>query len=116
MIRAERVAALARLGPGPDGRPVRRRVAVAARDLDRRGHEDDYYLDLGAQAFRAELARIGVPDDRIHFELFPATHAAIDYRYPMALAGWRTACAARRHPHTVARTHLGQVHPVDIHI
>jgi len=26
-----------------------------------------------------------VPDERVHFELFPATHAAIDYRYPMSL-------------------------------
>jgi Putative esterase len=50
------------------------------------GNRDDYFLDLGATAFRAELERIGVPDDRIAFELFPATHAAIDYRYPMSLA------------------------------
>jgi hypothetical protein len=49
------------------------------------GTRDDYFLDLGATAFRAELERIGVPDERIHFELFPATHAAIDYRYPMSL-------------------------------
>ena len=28
---------------------------------------------------------IGVPDDRVHFELFEATHAGIDYRYPLAL-------------------------------
>lgn len=50
------------------------------------GTRDNYYLDLGAQAFRAELDRIGVPEDRVRFELFDATHAAIDYRYPMALA------------------------------
>jgi hypothetical protein len=49
------------------------------------GTSDDYYLDLGAQAFRDGLARIGVPDDRVFFELFDATHAAIDYRYPLAL-------------------------------
>ena len=49
------------------------------------GTRDDYFLDLGATAFRAELERIGVPDERVHFELFPATHAAIDYRYPMSL-------------------------------
>ena len=49
------------------------------------GTEDDYHLDLGAQAFRDGLTRIGVPDDRVYFELFEATHAAIDYRYPMSL-------------------------------
>ena len=49
------------------------------------GTSDDYYLDLGAQAFRDGLARVGVPDDRVFFELFDATHAAIDYRYPLAL-------------------------------
>jgi hypothetical protein len=50
------------------------------------GTRDDYFLDLGASAFRAELASIGVSDDLIRFELFDATHAAIDYRYPMSLA------------------------------
>ena len=49
------------------------------------GTSDDYYLDLGSQAFRDGLARIGVPEDRVFFELFDATHAAIDYRYPLAL-------------------------------
>jgi S-formylglutathione hydrolase FrmB len=50
------------------------------------GTRDEWFLDLGAQAFRNGLARIGVPDDRVHFELFDAGHGAIDYRYPMALA------------------------------
>jgi S-formylglutathione hydrolase FrmB len=50
------------------------------------GTRDDWFLDLGAEAFRAGLARVGVPDDRVRFELFDATHAAIDYRYPTALA------------------------------
>jgi hypothetical protein len=50
------------------------------------GTRDDYHLDLGAQAFRNGLARIGVPEEKVFFELFDATHAAIDYRYPMALA------------------------------
>ncbi len=49
------------------------------------GANDDYYLDLGAEAFQDELRGIGVPDDRIHFELFPGTHGNIGYRYPMAL-------------------------------
>jgi S-formylglutathione hydrolase FrmB len=50
------------------------------------GDADDYRLDLGAQAFRDELSRVGVDDDRVRFELFPGTHMAIDYRYPLALA------------------------------
>jgi S-formylglutathione hydrolase FrmB len=50
------------------------------------GTRDDYFLDLGAEAFRAGLDRVGVRADRVHFELFDATHAGIDYRYPMALA------------------------------
>jgi hypothetical protein len=48
------------------------------------GVRDEWYLDLGATAFRDELAKIGVTD--VRFELFDATHMAIDYRYPMSLA------------------------------
>jgi Putative esterase len=50
------------------------------------GTRDDYFLDLGAEAFRAELRRAGVSDDAVRYELFDATHAGIDYRYPMSLA------------------------------
>ena len=50
------------------------------------GNRDDFYLDIGASAFRAALETAGVPGDVIHFELFDATHAAIDYRYPLSLA------------------------------
>jgi hypothetical protein len=47
------------------------------------GKRDEWYLDLGAEAFRRELAEIGVGD--VHFELFDATHMGIDYRYPLSL-------------------------------
>jgi S-formylglutathione hydrolase FrmB len=50
------------------------------------GTKDDYFLDLGAKAFRDGLRRIGIADDVIRFELFDATHAAIEYRYPLSLA------------------------------
>jgi Putative esterase len=50
------------------------------------GTKDEWFLDLGAAAFRAGLARVGVPDDRVHFELFDAAHGGIDYRYPLALS------------------------------
>ena len=49
------------------------------------GTSDEFYLDIGAQAFRAQLTAAGVADERIHFELFDAGHGAIDYRYPLAL-------------------------------
>jgi len=47
------------------------------------GNKDQFYLDLGAEAFRAALAVIGVTD--VRFELFDATHSGIEYRYPLAL-------------------------------
>jgi hypothetical protein len=47
------------------------------------GRRDQYYLDLGAEAFRRELEKIGVTD--VFFELFDATHSSIEYRYPLAL-------------------------------
>jgi len=49
------------------------------------GTRDEFYLDLGAVAFRAGLDRIGVDADKVHFELFEAGHGGIDYRYPLAL-------------------------------
>jgi hypothetical protein len=50
------------------------------------GTRDEWFLDVGAEAFRAALREAGVPDEVIHFELFDASHMAIDYRYPLSLA------------------------------
>ena len=47
------------------------------------GRKDEYFLDLGAEAFRRALEAIGVTD--VSFELFDATHMAIEYRYPLSL-------------------------------
>jgi len=47
------------------------------------GKHDQFYLDLGAEAFRRELEKIGVTD--IFFELFDGTHMGIEYRYPISL-------------------------------
>jgi S-formylglutathione hydrolase FrmB len=47
------------------------------------GTRDEFYLDLGAEAFRRALADLGVTD--VQFELFDATHGGIDYRYPLSL-------------------------------
>ena len=48
------------------------------------GRSDEFYLDLGAEAFRRALAKVGITD--VFFELFEGTHRAIEYRYPIALA------------------------------
>jgi hypothetical protein len=47
------------------------------------GSKDEYYLDMGAEAFRRALADAGVTD--VFFELFDATHASIEYRYPLSM-------------------------------
>ena len=47
------------------------------------GTRDDFYLDLGAEAFRQALEEIGVTD--VAFELFDGTHGGIEHRYPMSL-------------------------------
>ena len=49
------------------------------------GTRDEHYLDLGAEAFRQALREVGVTDEVVRFELFDATHAGIDYRYPLSL-------------------------------
>jgi S-formylglutathione hydrolase FrmB len=46
------------------------------------GRSDEYYLDLGAQAFSAELDAIGVDHT---LELFDGKHGGISYRYPGAI-------------------------------
>jgi Putative esterase len=47
------------------------------------GNRDEPHLDLGAEAFRAALERIGVTD--VHFELFDGGHGGIEWRYPLSL-------------------------------
>jgi hypothetical protein len=46
------------------------------------GKADEYYLDLGAQAFSKELTRLGVDHD---LSLFEGTHGGLQYRYPGAI-------------------------------
>jgi S-formylglutathione hydrolase FrmB len=48
------------------------------------GTRDEWYLELGAQAFRDALGEIGVTD--VACEIFDAAHGGIDYRYPHGLA------------------------------
>lgn len=47
------------------------------------GKRDEWFLDLGAEAFRRALQAIGVTD--VFFELFDAGHMSIEYRYPIGL-------------------------------
>jgi S-formylglutathione hydrolase FrmB len=46
------------------------------------GKGDEFYLDLGAQAFAAELERLGAEHS---LELFEGAHGGISYRYPGAI-------------------------------
>jgi len=51
------------------------------------GRRDEYYLDLGAEAFRSELESIGIGEPILRFELFEGTHGGLEWRYPEAI-GW----------------------------
>lgn len=50
------------------------------------GTRDEWYLEIGAEAFYAGITKAGVPESRVHFEHFDGTHGGIDYRYPVSLA------------------------------
>ena len=55
------------------------------------GRSDEYYLDLGAQAFAEELSKLGVEHT---LELFDGRHGGITYRYPGAIRELVTALQA----------------------
>jgi S-formylglutathione hydrolase FrmB len=72
--------------------PVRR-VPAAAESLRTlraiwvdAGRSDEYFLDLGAAAYRKALAEAGVPDELVHYELFDGRHGGVTWRYPLSLA------------------------------
>jgi S-formylglutathione hydrolase FrmB len=46
------------------------------------GRQDEFFLDLGAQAFSDELTRLDIPHT---LELFDGKHGGISYRYPGAI-------------------------------
>ncbi len=48
------------------------------------GTRDEWFLDLTVAWLERELTALGVPE--LHVELFDATHAEIEYRYPLGLA------------------------------
>ena len=74
------MGALAGLGPGADGAGHADALRVMRAIYIDAGKRDEWFLDLGAEAFRRALADIGVTD--VFFELFDATTWAIEYRYP----------------------------------
>lgn len=49
------------------------------------GRSDEYYLDLGAAAFRDAALAAGVDEAALRFELFDGTHSNLEWRYPMAV-------------------------------
>lgn len=50
------------------------------------GRSDEYFLDLGAVALRRALVDAGLPEERLHFELFDGGHRGLSGRYPVSLA------------------------------
>jgi hypothetical protein len=48
------------------------------------GTRDEWFLDVGGQAFCDALAEVGVKE--VRFELFDGTHGRIEYRYALSLA------------------------------
>jgi len=54
------------------------------------GRSDEWYLDLGAQAFGKELDKLGI---EYTLDLFEGTHMGIQYRYPTAIAELARALA-----------------------
>lgn len=50
------------------------------------GRADEYFLELGAIAFHREVMAAGLPEERVHFELFAGTHRNLTWRYPLSLA------------------------------
>jgi enterochelin esterase-like enzyme len=54
------------------------------------GRQDEWFLDLGAQAFSKELTKAGIEHT---LELFEGKHGGIQYRYPIALRALAEALA-----------------------
>jgi S-formylglutathione hydrolase FrmB len=50
------------------------------------GRSDEYFLDLGAQAFHGAVLAAGADPGIVRFELFEGTHADLEWRYPLGIA------------------------------
>jgi hypothetical protein len=62
--------------PHADALRTMRRIYLDA------GKQDEFFLDLGAQAFSRELTRLGIEHT---LELFEGRHGGISHRYPGAI-------------------------------
>ncbi len=69
-----------RMARTPEGAAALRSMRAIYIDA---GDRDEYYLDLGAEAFRRACVAAGAPEP--FFEIFPAKHGAVEYRYPIAI-------------------------------
>ena len=76
--------ARARSGPARDATTTKRCESWRGVWLDA-GRRDEYFLDLGAIALRDALLAAGLPEDRLHFELFEGGHSGMSHRYPLSL-------------------------------
>jgi len=50
------------------------------------GTRDEWFLELGALAMARVLRELGLPEQRLHVELFDGTHSPVGHRYPLALS------------------------------
>ena len=75
-LRTDLSCAAAKLADGAEALRSLRAIYIDA------GNRDEYFLDLGAEAFRRACLDAGAPEP--FFELFEAGHGAIEYRYPLA--------------------------------
>jgi S-formylglutathione hydrolase FrmB len=50
------------------------------------GRSDEFFLDLGAEAFRQAVAAAGTPDEAVRFELHDGGHFGSSGRLPLALS------------------------------
>jgi S-formylglutathione hydrolase FrmB len=50
------------------------------------GRSDEYFLDLGAEAFHRAVLAAGVDPGIVRFELFDGTHSDLEWRYPLSIA------------------------------
>jgi hypothetical protein len=72
------------------------------------GRRDEYFLDVGAEIFVAELRRAGVDD--VAFELFDGTHYHNAHRYPLAISYLARRISDTRGGHERASTPRGTWH------
>jgi S-formylglutathione hydrolase FrmB len=70
-----------RMARTPEGAAALRSLRAIYIDA---GARDEYFLDLGAEAFRQACVAAGAVEPS--FELFDAKHGGIEYRYPGAIA------------------------------